>query len=363
MTKFTINRDALKTTLIKAESLAKRSQTLAITECVHLYCDGDTVWIETTDLETGYIAELPAEVESQGKIAVNAKKLLEIIRVFPSADVLLNEVETRWLEISCENLNYHLVCADPDDFPTLPEMKDDTKFEINSDHFSTMIKRSCVIKGASDDQRAHINGVLFEVSDSELRMVATDGSRLNLCKYPVDAPHEITGTIIPKRSLESISKISEGSITLSTDGRHFQMTADKETVITRLLEGDFPKFQDIIGPQANNIKFEKSALQAALRRQSILLNEEYKGLLLTFSPNSLVMTVVNPNLGESKEEISVHYEGEPFEAAFNPRYFIDTLANLHGDNVNISITDNKRPCVVTDPDSDDFISVVMPMRT
>lgn len=362
MTKVSINRDILKNALKKAESLAKRSQTLAITDCVHLYCDKDTVWIEATDLETGYIAEMSAEVETQGKLAVNAKKLLEIISDFPAADVLLNEVESRWLEISCDKLDYHLVCADPDDFPKLPEMEDEKQFEINSGCFSTMIKRVCSIKGATDDKRAHINGVQFEVSDSELRMVSTDGSRLNLCKCGVDTKDEITGIIIPKRGLESISRFADGTITLSTDGTHFQMRNENETVITRMLEGDFPKYQDIIVPQENNIKFEKSAFNAALRRQSILLSDNYKGVLFSWDKNSLVMTVANPDLGESKEELSIPYEGESFETAFNPKYIAETLSNLLGDNVNVSITDDRRPCVITDPESDDFISVVMPMR-
>jgi DNA polymerase-3 subunit beta len=99
-----------------------------------------------------------------------------------------------------------------------------------------------------------------------------------------------------------------------------------------------------------------------LKRMSILSSENYKGAIFNFSNKKLVITTTNPDIGKSKEEISIDFKGEPIEVAFNPRYFIETLNVIDDDVIKINIVNEERPCLIEGENDKSFLSVVMPMR-
>ena len=118
--KFVINKNDIRNILGKVQGITGRRTNLAITETVLIQAKEHAVKITATDLETGFEGEYPATVESEGLIAINAKKLYEIVRDFPSDAIDINEVENRWIEIGKETIEYHIVGMNPDDFPRFP---------------------------------------------------------------------------------------------------------------------------------------------------------------------------------------------------------------------------------------------------
>ena len=99
-----------------------------------------------------------------------------------------------------------------------------------------------------------------------------------------------------------------------------------------------------------------------LKRMSILSLENYKGVVFNFYNNKLNITSTNPELGESKEDMPINYKGEPFEVAFNPKFFIGTLNVIEGENIILNIVDEEHPCLIEDADDNNYISAIMPMR-
>ena len=99
-----------------------------------------------------------------------------------------------------------------------------------------------------------------------------------------------------------------------------------------------------------------------LKRMSILSSENYKGVIFKFSDGKLVITSTNPDIGESKEEMEIGYDGEPMEMAFNPRFFIDTISVLDSESILINLIDEEKPCIIEGEDEQRFVSVIMPMR-
>ena len=371
--KFTIKKADIQDVLAKVQGLAGRKTNLAITTNVLIRSEGSEIGITATDLETGFEGHYPAMIETDGSIAINAKKLFEIIKEFPTDEISLNETENQWIEISNQNVEFHIMGMNPDEFPDSPTIEDADLFEVDSGAFGKMIDKVIFVSGAGDDRRAHITGALMEILHEEnpplFRLVSTDGSRLTKVDYAfgegVTLPL-IPMAIIPKKGLSEIGKFLEsgGSVQLGIKNNNFIVKKANETIIVRLLEGEFPKYQDIIvkPDNAHELKLPKTAFLKTLRRMSILSSENYKGVIFKLDKDRLEIRTNNPELGESKEDLSIEFSGDMIEGAFNPRYFMETLGVIDDDNAVIHILDGERPCLIKGDEDQSFLSVIMPMR-
>ncbi|MBU4258877.1 MAG: DNA polymerase III subunit beta [Proteobacteria bacterium] len=372
--KFTVNKNDILDVLSKIQGLTGRKSNLAITEAVLIRTSDSEIKLTVTDLETGFEGIYPASIETDGMVAINARKFYEIVRDFPVDEIHINEVENNWIEIGNENVQYNIVGMNPSDFPDTPNIENIDFFKINSKFLKSMIDKSIVISGVTDDRRAHINGVFFETIINKnkkiVRMVSTDGSRLSSVDYiydtDIDLPSDI-GILIPKKGLNEVSKFltKEGivQVGVSVKNNNFVIKKDAEIIIIRLLEGEFPEYKDIINKKdVYIINLDKKLFLMMLKRMSILSSENYKGAIFNFSDNKLIITTTNPDIGESKEEITIDFKGEPIEVAFNPRYFIETLNVIDDDRISINIVNKEKPCLIEGESNKSFLSVVMPMR-
>jgi len=370
--KFTISKSDIRNVLSKVQGLTGRKTNLAITETVLLKAGQSGVTLIATDLETGFEGIYPATVETDGTVAVHAKRLYEIVRDFPSDEIFITEVENRWIEIGNRKIEYHIVGMNPEDFPDIPHIEDMTFFDMDSSALKRMIEKSVIITAASDDRRAHINGVFFEriLKDDKkiIRMVSTDGSRLSTADFLYEQDSELSespGVIIPKKGLNEVAKFlgHNGTVQIGAKDNHFIIKKDAETIIIRLLEGDFPRYNDIIVKgEGHVVKTDRQQFLMMLKRMSILSSENYKGVVFNFGKDRLLVTATNPDIGESKEEMPIEFEGESIEAAFNPKYFIEALNAVEDETVLLNIVDERRPCLIEGENDRTYLSVIMPMR-
>lgn len=370
--KFIVDKFQMVNVLAKIQGLTGRRSNLAITENVLIRSGSDGIHLTATDLETGFEGFYSASVEKEGAVAVSAKKLYEILREFPSDEILLHEVENRWIEIGSGKVQYHIVGMNPDDFPETPQLKGVDFFSIDASVLDQMISRAVIISAAGDEKRAHINGVyveqLKEVDAWRLRFVSTDGSRLNAVEHlypPTKALPGGEGVLVPKKGLNEVAKFLDvaGDVQVGIKDSHFIVKKERETIIIRMLEGDFPQYADILDKgdshliQMDNVKFGKM-----LKRMSIFATDNYKGAVFTFNDDNLVVTATNPDYGESKEDMDIDFTGDPIEVAFNPKFFLDTLSVIDDETVVVSIVDGSKPCLIEGVEDKTFISVIMPMR-
>lgn len=370
--KATINKNEIQPVLAKIQGLTGRKTNLAITTNILIQTGDSGISISATDLETGFEGFYPAKVESQGVIAINARKLYEIVRDFPSEDIYVNEIENHWIEIGNQKVEYHIVGLNPDDFPEIPTIADVEFFEIESAAFARMIEQTVIIGGASDDTRAHIIGVYAERIQQEdkniFRLVATDGSRLSKADYIFEKEFDLpsgSNVLIPKKGLVEVAKFleSEGKVKIGIKDNNFIVKREKETLIIRLLEGDFPQYGDIIvKTDGHDIQMDRQLFLMMLKRMSILSSDEYKGVIFHFSQDKLLIDSTNPDIGESKEDMEIVYQGDSIEVMYNPKFFIDTLNVINEENVVINIVDEEKPCKIEGEKDKTYLSVIMPMR-
>lgn len=370
--KVTVQKADILPVLSRIQGIAGRKTNLAITTNILIRTSDTGVSISATDLETGFEGYYPAVVEAKGSVAINARKFFEIVRDFPSDEIVLKELDNHWVEIGNTTVEYHIVGMNPDDFPEIPRIETDDFIEIESTVLAGMIAKSVIISAAADDRRTHIIGVFAEWVEDKggqlFRMVSTDGSRLSKTDSVFEKsikPPQASGVLIPKKSLTEVGKFleTEGSVRISFKENNFIVKKDNETIIIRLLEGEFPKYSDIIvKPSGHTVILDRQLFLMMLKRMSILSSDEYKGVIFNFDANKLTVSSTNPEIGESKEDMPIEFKGKKITAMFNPRFFIDTLNVIDDEKVKLNIASEDRPCLISSAKDDFYLSVIMPMR-
>ncbi|MDX2498484.1 MAG: DNA polymerase III subunit beta [Desulfobacterales bacterium] len=369
---FKIKKEDILEVLSRVQGITGRKSNLAITSNILIRTTDNGIKLVVTDLETGFEGIYPANIESHGTITINSRKFYEIVKEFPSKEIQINEVENYWIKIGNKNVEYNIVGMNPDDFPETPEIEDVDFFTIDSEIFKDMIEKAIIISGAPDEKRTHITGIYFEIrhqkKENVVRMVSTDGNRLSKvdCIYEKDLklPKE-TGILVPKKGMSEVVKFldSTGTVQVGIKNSNFIIKKDLETIIIRLLEGNFPEYGDIIKRGSSHaIQMDRKMFVSMLKRMSILSSEDYKGVIFNFKEDNLSITTTNPDLGESKEDMVIDYKGDPIEVAFNPRYIMETMSVIDSEKIIVNIIDSEKPCLLEGANKDTYLSVIMPMR-
>jgi DNA polymerase III subunit beta len=377
---FTIKKNIFLDVLSKVQGLTGRKTNLAITTNVLIKAQGSHVIVMATDLETGFEGHYSASIKKEGVAAINARKLFEIVREFPDEQIRIHEVENYWIKIGREKeavveekqVEFNIVGMNPDDFPDIPKIEDVKFFEIDSMALNKMIERTVIITASSDDKRAHFIGIYLEIIEKEdkktLRLVSTDGSRLSTAENIYDKNYEIPidkSILIPKKGIKEATNFldTKKMVHIGVKDNNFIIKKDTEKIIIRLLEGDFPEYSDItIKEDVNTIKMDKNLFLMMLKRMSILSSDEYKGVIFSFDKDKLKINSTNPEIGESKEDMIINYNGEHVEAMFNPRFFIETINVIDDENILLSISSGEKPCLIEAEKDKTYLSVIMPMK-
>ncbi|MCP3926534.1 MAG: DNA polymerase III subunit beta [Desulfobacterales bacterium] len=370
--KFIVNKNDIISVLSNIQGLTGRKSSLAITSNVLIEAFDNKIKFSATDLETGYRGVFPANVEKEGIIAINARKFYEIVNNFPTDQIEINEEEEQWIRIGNESVEYYIVGMNHVDFPEIEIPDEIDFFEIESQTLKEMIEKTIVISHTGDEKRAHITGINFDkhIADDNkfLRLASTDVKRLNLVTYEFKnqpANYNEEQLILPKKGMSEVNKFldNEGLIKTGFFKNHFFVKKDNESIVIRILEGKFPKYDTLNNiDEEFNIKIDKIKFSMLLKRMSILTSDKYKSVVFSFSENKLTITATNPEIGESKEEFEIEYNREEIEAAFNPRYFLETVNMIGSEKVVINIENNQKPCKVFGEDNMDFLSIIMPMK-
>jgi DNA polymerase III subunit beta len=370
--KFTLKKSKILDILGKIQGIAGRKTSNAIVSCVLIKAFEDGIKLYVTDYETGFIGFYPVEVESTGSIAVNARKLFEIVRDFPTEDILVNEVENYWIEIGNYNVQFHLVGMNPESFPDVPEIEDISFIEVESRNFKKMVDKTSMLIGSVEDKRPHVLGICFETAQIEnecrIKITSTDGNRLTQVEVPCMNETGMNfdrNTLIQKKGFNELSKIvfPQENVFIGIKENKFFLKQQQETVSMQLVNGVFPNISELIAlKNAKEIILNKQLFSMMLKRMSIFSTEDYKGVIFNFKEDRMIITSTNPVLGESKEEMFIDYPDVPIEVAFNPKYFIDALSVIDEEQVILSIVDAQNPCLVHGEKDQNCLCIIMPMK-
>lgn len=360
-----VNRSEFLGELIPMQGIVERKTTIPVLSHLLLTAREDRLNLAATDLDVSLTSWSEADVKREGGIAVQAKKLVEIIRSLTSDDVQLVQEEQRVLTIRAGKSRFKIHGLSPDDFPTLPSVEDSGAVEIPFADFRRMVAK-ILFAVSAEESRFQLNGALLKLKNGSLEMVATDGHRLALVEGGLEGSGDEDSVLVPRKALQELQRLEgEGSLSYRRGEHHLSFRLGKRELICRILEGTFPDYERVIAKDNDKkILFNRKQLGEAVARVALLTGDRARAVRLQFGADQMVVSAANPDLGEAVEEVPCDYDGPEFRVGINPDYLSQWLSAVETEKVRLELKDENTQCVGYPLDGPDtrYLCVIMPMR-
>lgn len=362
----TTSRDALLAPLQSVSGIVEKRHTLPILSNVLIEKHGDALTLLATDIEIQITTHQTVEEGGEDQsITVGARKLQDILRALPDGEVSL-VLDDKRLTLKSGKSRYALQTLPAADYPRMQlNSGDSLTVRLPQKDFKRQLAQVAYAM-AAQDIRYYLNGLLMQVMDKELRMVATDGHRLALSSNILEQECPRTEVILPRKTVLELARQlsdSEDPVEIIITGNQACFRFGPIELITKLIEGKFPDYERVV-PQGNPklVVAHRASLLSALQRAAILTNEKFRGLRVVLESGRLSIISTNSEQEEAQEELEVDYSGDNLELGFNVTYLLDVLNNVTDDTVEIHLNEPMSSALFTVPGNEHFKAVVMPMR-
>ncbi len=364
--KFTIDRESLLKPLQQVIGVVERRQTLPVLGNLLITADASGIEITATDLEVEIQSRIDVSVEDAGDITLPARKLVDICKALPEEASIQISITDQKAQIRSGRSRFTLITLPAADFPLVDSIKCETRFTIAQNKLKELIERT-QFSMAQQDVRYYLNGLMLEIANGRIRAVATDGHRLALCDMSVDVrvnqPRQV---IVPRKGIQELLRLlndSDDIIEVEIGSNHIGITATDLRFTSKLVDGRFPDYDRVVPKGGDKLVLaDRTLFRQALSRTSILSNEKYRGIRLNLEKNIVTIQAHNPDQEEADEEFEVDYNGSALEIGFNVTYLLDILSSVRSDNIEITLSDSNSSCLITQPGTEQYRYVVMPMR-
>jgi DNA polymerase III subunit beta len=360
-----VNRSEFLAELAPMQGIVERKTTIPVLSHLLLTAREDRLNLAATDLDVSLTSWCDGEVKTPGGIAVQAKKFMEIIRSLVGEEVLLVQEEPRILSIRAGKSRFKIHGLAPDDFPTLPTVQEQGAVEIPFTDFRRMIAK-ILFAVSAEESRFQLNGALLKLKDGSLEMVATDGHRLALVEDGLEDGAGQDSVLVPRKALQELQRFEgDGKLSYRRGEHHLSFRLGRRELICRILEGTFPDYERVIAKDNDKkVLFDRKPFAEAVQRVALLTGDRARAVRLQFTPDQLVISAANPDLGEAVEEVACNYDGPEFRVGINPDYLSQFLAAVETERIRLELKDENTQCVGYPLDGPDerYLCVIMPMR-
>lgn len=361
--KIDISKGILLKGITAVQNAISTRSALPILSNILLETSKDSLIIVGTDLDIGIVSKVPASITTPGSITVPAKRFMDIVKELPEASVAISVKKNNMAHITCENTQFKIMGIPKDEFPKLPDIKDKDMVKIGQALFRSMLSATAFAM-SRDETRYILNGVYIVIKKNLIRMVATDGRRLALIEREVDLGKDIgKNLIVPAKTIQELIRNlkDDGDLQISFGENQVMFNLGDTTIISRLIEGEFPNYEQVIPKEAKDkVMVDREKLLLATKRISLLATQDSQAIKLDVDKDKMVVSKNAPDIGEATEEIAVSYNGAPLSIGFNPNYIIDVLKNLNDQAVGFELQDPEKPGVIRT--NGRYIYVVLPMQ-
>lgn len=364
--RLTISREKLQEALVAVSAAVPTKTTLPVLGNLLLETTERGLRISGTDLDISVSMEVAAEVEVSGGITVPARKLSDIVRELPPSPVKLATSGEQRMTLECGKTKFRLFGLPRDEFPAFPTVDFKNAWRLRSAEIQKLISHTAFAVSV-EESRPILNGVLWEVREDILRMVATNGHRLAKMELPFKGSGKAE-FIIPPKALDQVRKLfpADEELEVGRAENHIAFRSPFISVFTRLIEGPYPPYDAVI-PRDNDRAaiVGKSELVSALKRMSIVASDQTHRVKLSFNAALLKFSVQTPDLGEGQDEIPIKYNGDPLDIGFNGVYLLEILRYMPTEEVRLTFKHAERAATMEPEgwqDSANYMCLVMPLR-
>jgi DNA polymerase III subunit beta len=365
--KFMVTRKELSEGLQVVSRTVSGNTSLPVLKNVLIEPGTDAIKLSATDLELAVEVLVSARVAEGGALTVPAKTLADIVSALPEADVAMELEDVTDLVLRCRRSVLRVRGLSAEEFPPLPEVGGSIAFQIPQPVMKEMIRQTS-LAASDDDTRPILTGINLVLTHDQLRLVATDTHRLALRSAPVTEASGERTVIVPARALNELLRVlrddEPAPLYVRIDQNQILFRTERVTLISRLIEGQFPKYERVI-PTAytRRITVQRDELASCLRRTRIVARDATAKdrVVLSVEGESLILEAEGEG-GKSREELEIAREGEEISIAFNAAYLSDVLGVIDSEGIFLDLTEPLSPGVVRPIDGGDYLMVLMPMQ-
>lgn len=338
---------------------------LPILSGILLSAKDNILTLEATDLEMGIQCTVPCNVQEEGSIVLPAKYFGEIVRRLPDTPIQIETIEKENVIIRYGQSEISINGFNANEFPVFSNSQGNNSFTISEEELKEYL-RQVLFATSMDENRPVFTGILMEISNSVLRLVATDTHRLALKEESLPSILEEINVIVPGKALNELSRIigaSDRNITISIGENQVIFMMEDTKLITRLIEGQFPNYRQVI-PQGykTRVKIKTKELLESVERASLLARVGTQVVRLAIEEEKVIISA-NTEVGRIHEEVPAYLAGETMNIAFNAVYLIDALKAIGGESIYIDMSGPLSPGILRTVDNENYLSLVLPVRT
>ncbi len=364
--KFVCTQSELANAINTVQKAVSTKSTHPILKGILIEASEHTIKLTGNDLSVGIECFFEANVLQTGSIVVSSRLFGEIIRKLPDAEIHMTVDESNQVHIQCEKSKFDLLGQPAAEFPELPELGNTEVCDLDCDLFKNMIRQT-LFATSQDESRPILTGCLIEIENGDMTMVAIDGYRLALRTAKVN-PSTTGKAVIPSKTLSEVSKIisnmgDEDNIRLAFTDKHILFEVGAVRIVSRLLEGEFIKYAQII-PKENKsrVVVDTAHILDSIERASLLARESKNSSIKLSIKNGVMWISSNVEVGSANEEVDIELTGPELEIGFNPKYLVDALKVMDSDTLHMEFSTSVSPCIMKPVDHDTFTYLVLPVR-
>ena len=339
--------------------------TMAILECILIDASTNEIKLMANDMELGIETRIEGEIVDRGVIALDAKIFSEIVRKLPDSDITIETDSTFKTVISCEKAKFNIVGKSGDDFSYIPYIEKNESIVLSQFTLKEVIRQT-IFSIADNDNNKLMTGELFDINENQLKVVSLDGHRISIRYIEMKNNYDHKKVVVPGKTLQEISKIIPGNVDedviIYITDNHIVFDFDKTTVVSRLIEGDYFKIDQMLSSDyETKVKVNKKELLDCIDRSTLLVKEgDKKPIIMNVTDGNMELKI-NSFIGSMNEDMDIEKEGKDILIGFNPKFFIDALRVIDEEEVSLYMVNPKAPCFIKD-DEGKFIYLILPVN-
>lgn len=363
--KIICNTSILAEAVMNVQKAVMTKTAMPILEGILFTAEDNGVKLTGYDLEIGIETTIEADVIEEGSVIINAKTFCDIIRHIPYDKIIFETDDKLQCKIYCGDIEYFMTGISPKDYPELPVIINGKDIDISQKILKDMIKKT-IFSVAVNDVRVIHKGIKFEIKPGEIRLVAIDSHRIAIRKEFIEYNGEELSFVVPAKTMGEIMKLipeGDGFVKIGLGRRHILFEINGYTIISRLLEGEFMKYESIIPTNYNTVVRTKSKdMISSVERVALIITDRFKApLKLEFRENELKISTATA-LGTANDKLEVSVDGNDIEIGIQSRYILDALRAGEEEEILIGMVSPTNPVCIIPTSGESFLYLILPVR-
>lgn len=318
------------------------------------------------DLEMGITTSIPARIEEEGNLVINAHMFSETLRKLPDSVVSIENDTRNIATITCGDFQSTLIGISAEEYPELPSVTGGYPITVTQGVLKDMIRKTIFSAAVKDNSKVVHTGVKFEIEENHIRLIAVDGVRLAIRNENIEYSGESHFFVVPAKTLSEVVKLmneDDENVTLSIGKRHIVFEVGSYNIISRLLDGEFLNYKAAIPSAAKTVVVvDTRSLIDSIDRTSLIITDKIKSpIKCVFDENSIKISSIT-SLGTANDRIPASIEGEGCTIGFNNKYVLDALKVCDSDEIRIMLSGSVKPILIVPKQGDEFIFLILPVR-